>query len=702
MKHKSHTIEYGKHELTFETGVMAKQATGSVLVSLDDTVVLATVTADSNNTLDQNFLPLSVFYQEKTYAAGKIPGGYFRREGRPTEKEILTSRLIDRPMRPLFPKGFFNEVQIICNVLSLNLEMDADVVAMIAASAACTLAGMPTTSIMGACRVGLVDGENVLCPTKTQLATSTLDLVMAGTQSAVLMVESDAHELSEKQMLSSLEFGFEHIKKLTQEIDSFAKEVGVTPFEWTPPESSPDLYARVKKEYGSRVTSAYSITDKSKRKLELRSINEEAQSALVDEDATSENTVSSKHLADAFYDLEHDIVREKLLKEKSRIDGRKTDEVRELDIRVGVLPRTHGSALFTRGETQALVVSTLGTEQDAQRIDSLEGDQKDRFMLHYNFPPFSTGEVKRMMGPGRREIGHGKLAKRALHAVMPPVEKCPYTVRVVSEIMESNGSSSMATVCGASLSLLDAGITLKAPVAGIAMGLVKEGDDFVVLSDILGDEDHIGDMDFKVAGTEEGITALQMDIKIDGITFDIIDQALDQAKAGRLHILSHMNKVLSSPRTDVSEFAPRFITFKVNPDKIRDVIGKGGVTIRAITEQTGANINIEDDGTLTIASVDKKAGEDAKKKIMAIASDLEVGKLYTGTIAKIMEYGAFVTVVPGKDGLVHISQISEERVEDITTILKAGDQVNVKVLEIDKQGRVRLSMKGISQEPIVE
>ena len=694
---KSITIPYGSHQVTLETGECARQANASVLVSVDGTCVLSTVVAKATPLESVSFLPMSVHYQERTYAAGKIPGGYFKREGKPTEKEVLTSRLIDRPIRPLFPEGFAHEVQVISTVVSLNPEVDPDIVALIGSAAACALSGLPLAARLAAARVGLIDGDYVLNPTKTQLQSSSLDLIIAGSDQAIMMVESQVGELSEQQMLDALQFGHNNIKQFIAALTPFIEENKQESFAWTPP-ALPDkeLLDAVHAFCKDKITEAYAITQKQERVQKLRMVAEETvEHITASYQSKEEEAPTAGAIKTIISDYEYDHVRQMVIKTKKRIDGRALDEVRPITAKVSYLPRTHGSALFTRGDTQALVATTLGTDHDSQLIDALEGDYRDKFMLHYNFPPFSTGEVGRMIGPGRREIGHGKLAKRALMAVMPDPDSCPYTIRVVSDILESNGSSSMASVCGASLSLLDAGVELRAPVAGIAMGLVKEESDYSILSDILGDEDHLGDMDFKVAGTQEGITALQMDIKINGITVEIMEQALAQAKAGRLHILEIMNAELDKPRTDVSEFAPRFITLKINPDKIRDIIGKGGVTIRSITEETGVDIKVEDDGTVKIASVDKVAGEAAKKRIEDIAADLEVGKVYSGTVARIMEYGAFVTVVPGKDGLVHISQVSEERIENLNDVLSAGDKVNVRVLEIDKQGRVRLTMRDV-------
>ncbi|MDI9347182.1 MAG: polyribonucleotide nucleotidyltransferase [Methylacidiphilales bacterium] len=697
MKKHSFSIQIGNRQAKIEIGEMARQATASALVNIDDTVVLATIVANHHVSSEQNFLPLSVHYQERAYAGGKIPGGYFRRESKPSEKEVLTSRLIDRPIRPLFPEGFYNEVQIICNVVSLNPEIDPDIVAMLASSVVCSISGLPISALLGAVRVGYIEGGFVVNPTRTELLKSKLDLVVAGTKDAILMVESQVKELSEKEMIEALLFAHSEINSFVRALESAISPVEIPLFSWNKSDEPQELCNAVESISMDKIVAAYALLDKQERQKKLAQLRLETVAAIQLQNFSF--PVSNQQILTIISNLEYTYIRSKALTDKIRIDGRKLDEIRPISIRVGLLPRVHGSALFTRGETQALVATTLGTEHDAQSIDALEGQIKDRFLLHYNFPPFSTGEIGKMMGPGRREIGHGKLAKRALAAVMPDPDSCPYTVRVVSDILESNGSSSMATVCGATLSLLDAGVTITSPVAGIAMGLIKEGDSFAVLSDILGDEDHLGDMDFKVAGTEQGITALQMDIKINGITFEILSAALEQARKGRIHILNIMNSSISKPREDVSEYAPRFITIKINPDKIRDIIGKGGVTIRSITEETGVDINVEDNGTVHIASVDKIAGEEAKRRILAIASDLEVGKVYDGTVARIMEYGAFVSVVPGKDGLVHISQVSEERIENLNDVLKTGDKVKVKVLEIDKQGRVRLSMRDVTENP---
>jgi polyribonucleotide nucleotidyltransferase len=692
-------FQFGENKVILETGKIARQANGAVMVYMGDTVVLVTCVAKKEAVPGRDFFPLTVDYQEKTYAAGKIPGGFFKREGRPSEKETLTCRLIDRPLRPLFPKDFTNEVQIIATVLSLDPDVDPDIPAMLGASAAVAISGVPFKGPIAAARVGYKDGNYILNPTFTQTRESDLDLVVAGTRTSVLMVESEAKQLSEEVMLGAVMFGHEQFQVAIEAIDAMAKEAG-TKWDWQPSAKDETLKTEIESRCADLLREAYSITDKLSRKERISEIHSEVVQALT-ESAKSENTEprwSESEIKSAIEALESRIVRSSVLAGESRIDGRDVKTIRPITIEIGVLPRTHGSALFTRGETQALVVTSLGTQRDAQIIDAIEGERKEPFMLHYNFPPFCVGETGRVGTPKRREIGHGRLAKRGIVGVMPKLEDYPYTIRVVSEITESNGSSSMASVCGTSLSLMDAGVSITAPVAGIAMGLIKEGDKFVVLSDIMGDEDHLGDMDFKVAGTSNGITALQMDIKIDGITKEIMDVALGQAKEGRMHILGKMNEVISTPRGEMSEFAPRITTIKIHPDKIRDVIGKGGATIRAITEETGATIDIDDDGTIKIAAVDKTAGEAARKRIEQITADIEVGKIYEGRVAKLMDFGAFVNILPGKDGLVHISQISEERVENVSDKLSEGEMVKVKVLEIDKQGRVRLSMKAVINE----
>ncbi|GAB6039591.1 polyribonucleotide nucleotidyltransferase [Endothiovibrio diazotrophicus] len=688
------SFSYGGHTVTIETGEIARQASGAVMVDMDDTVVMATVVGMKEAQEGRDFFPLTVDYQEKTYAAGKIPGGFFRREGRPSEKEILTSRLIDRPVRPLFPKGFTNEVQIILTVMSLNPEIDPDIPSMIGTSAALAISGLPFNGPIGAARVGYKDGEYLLNPTMSETEASDLDLVVAGTEDAVLMVESEAKLLSEEVMLGAVMFGHEHSKVVIKAIRELKAEVGKPDWEWTAPVKDEALAAAVSDAAEADLGEAYRIKDKLERQERVSAVRHATIDKLC---AGDEAPWSEEQVRSAFSGLEKKIVRGRILNGEPRIDGRPLDAVRDIFIRTGVLPRTHGSALFTRGETQALVVTTLGTGRDAQIIDALEGERKEPFMLHYNFPPFCVGETGRVGSPKRREIGHGRLAKRGVHAVMPTLDDFPYALRVVSEITESNGSSSMASVCGTILSLMDAGVPIKTPVAGIAMGLVKEGDQFAVLSDIMGDEDHLGDMDFKVAGSESGITALQMDIKIQGITKEIMEKALAQAKGGRLHILSKMVEAIPAPREEMSEYAPRIDTIKIDPDKIRDVIGKGGVTIRAIQEETGATIDITDDGTVKIASADKAASDEARRRIELITAEVEVGKVYEGKVARLMDFGAFVTILPGKDGLVHISQISEERVERVSDKLSEGDVIKVKVLEVDRQGRIRLSMKAVAE-----
>jgi polyribonucleotide nucleotidyltransferase len=689
-------VQFGDHTVTIETGEIARQASGAVMVSMGDTAVFVTCVARKEADAGRDFFPLTVNYQERTYSAGKIPGGFFKREGRPTEKETLTSRLIDRPLRPLFPKGFVNEVQVIATVMSLDPEIDPDIPAMIGASAAVSLSGVPFNGPIGCARVGYSDGQYLLNPSLSALQSSQLDLVVAGTENAVLMVESEAQELSEEVMLGAVMFGHEQMQTVISAIRELVAEAGTVAWDWAAAESNAALASAVAEAGESSLVTAYQISDKQERYAELSGIRATIVDKLCPEG--DETNFAIGDVKEAIGKLEKTIVRGRVLAGELRIDGRDTRTVRPITVRTGVLPRTHGSALFTRGETQAIVVTTLGTARDAQIIDAIEGERKEHFMLHYNFPPYCVGETGFVGSPKRREIGHGRLAKRGVAAVMPSVEEFPYSIRVVSEITESNGSSSMASVCGSSLSLMDAGVPLKAPVAGIAMGLIKDGDQFAVLSDILGDEDHLGDMDFKVAGTSNGVTALQMDIKIDGITSEIMKQALSQATEGRLFILGEMNKVISNARGEMSQFAPRYITIKIHPDKIRDVIGKGGATIRSITEQTGASVDIEDDGSIKIASVDRAAGEQALKLIEQITADVEVGVVYEGKVAKLMDFGAFVTILPGKDGLVHISQISDERVENVSDKLSEGDIVKVKVLEIDKQGRIRLSMKAVDAD----
>ena len=686
------TFQYGTHAVTLETGEIARQADGAVLVNMGDTVVLVTVVAAKTPMEGRDFFPLTVDYQEKTYAAGRIPGGFFRREGRPSEKEILTSRLMDRPLRPLFPKGFNHETQIIATVKSLNPAVDPEIPALLGASAAVAISGLPFNGPVGAARVGYKDGQYILNPRTGLTEESDLDLVVAGTGHAVLMVESEANELPEEVMLGAVLFGHEQMQVAIQTIRELAAEVGKPAWEWTAPEADTELATQIEAACGQALGDAYLIKDKMERLGALSQIRKDVVAALGGGD---EPRWGEMEIKGAIEKLEKKIVRGRILAGEPRIDGRDTSTVRPIAIRTGVLPRTHGSALFTRGETQALVVTTLGTERDSQIIDALEGERREHFMLHYNFPPFCVGETGRVGSPKRREIGHGRLAKRGVLAAMPGIDKFPYSIRVVSEITESNGSSSMASVCGTSLSLMDAGVPIKAPVAGVAMGLIKEAERFAVLTDIMGDEDHLGDMDFKVAGTEKGINALQMDIKIEGITKEIMEAALAQACDGRLHILGEMNKVIGTHRTEMSEHAPRIIEFKINPEKIRDVIGKGGATIRSITEETGATVDVSDNGSIKIFSVDRAAGEEAKRRIEQITADVEVGTIYEGRVARLMDFGAFVTILPGRDGLVHISQISDERVEKVSDKLAEGDVVKVKVLEVDKQGRIRLSMKAV-------
>jgi len=698
------SFQYGDHTVTIETGELARQADGAVLVTMSETVVLVTAVGLKKATPGRDFFPLTVNYQEKTYAAGRIPGGFFKREGRPTEKETLTSRLIDRPIRPLFPEGFINDVQVVASVLSVNSEVDPDIASLLGASAALAISGMPFMGPIGAARVGYIGGKYVLNPTATQLAESKLDLVVAGTAEGVLMVESEADGLNEEVMLGAVTFGHEQMQTAIKAINELVAEAGKPKWSWVAPAELTELKSAVSAFAEARLVDAYALTEKQQRYAKINEIKTATVEALTKGEepkftAAQTGGEALKFTADQikgeFFNLEYRLVRQRILDGHLRIDGRDTKTVRPIQIRTGVLARTHGSALFTRGETQALVVTTLGTGRDAQIIDGLTGERKEPFMLHYNFPPFSVGETGMMGSPKRREIGHGNLAKRGVKAVMPGVEKFPYVIRVVSEILESNGSSSMASVCGSSLALMDAGVPIKAPVAGVAMGLVKEGARFQVLTDILGDEDHLGDMDFKVAGTKDGITALQMDIKITSITREIMKVALDQAKSGRLHILDEMNKVLSKPRENMSEWAPTIITLKIDPEKIRDVIGKGGAVIRQITEETGTSIDIENDGTVKIASVQGAAGREAQRRIELITADIEVGRVYEGKVARLMDFGAFVTILPGRDGLVHISQISEERVERVGDKLKEGDVVRVKVLEVDRQGRVRLSMRNV-------
>ena len=688
------SFRYGSEDFRLETGEIARQATGSVLASYGDTSILVTVVHRKSD-VPRDFFPLTVDFEERTYAAGRIPGGFFKREGRPSELAILTCRLIDRPIRPLFPKGYTDEVQIIATVMSIDPEISPDVVAMIGASAALGLSGIPFQGPIAAARVGFIDGEYVLNPGNTDIKErSQLDLVVAGTEKAVLMVESEAKVLSEEQMLGAVMFGHEQQQAAINAINELVAEAGTTPEAWQAPQEDTELKARIEQLCSAAINEAYNIPEKLERQERLAEVRARAVEELSTEGSTNSELDAIKSGLKA---IEKNTVRSRVLEGQPRIDGRDTETVRPIDIRLGVLPRTHGSALFTRGETQAIVTATLGTERDSQIIDALAGEFRDRFMLHYNFPPFCVGETGRVGSPKRREIGHGKLAKRGLAAVMPDMEEFPYVIRIVSEITESNGSSSMATVCGSSLALMDAGVQTTAPVAGVAMGLIKEGDQYAVLTDILGDEDHLGDMDFKVAGTPAGVTALQMDIKIDGITREIMETALAQARRARIHILGEMEKAISAPREEMSEHAPRIITIKVPTDKIRDVIGKGGATIRSICEETGTQIDIDDDGTVKIASVDNAMGQEAKRRVEEITADVEVGKIYEGKVVKLMDFGAFVNILPGRDGLVHISQISQERVENVSDVLKEGDVVRVKVLEVDKQGRIRLSIKALDE-----
>ena len=688
------TFQYGAHSVTIETGRMARQADGSALVSMGDTVVLVTAVGNRNDDGGKDFFPLTVNYVEKTYAAGRIPGGFFKREGRPSEKETLTSRLIDRPIRPLFPEGFRNEVQVVATVLSLDPEIDSDIPAMLGASAALALSGIPFGGPIGGARVGYRDGAYVLNPTGKELQESLLDLVVAGTADAVLMVESEAKMLSEEAMLGAVVFGHEQMQVAIKAINELVAEAGKPAWDWKAAEEDGELAAAVAKLAEADLGEAYKITEKQQRYGRVGEIKQAVVAALAGGDAPK---YDAKKVAVALGTLEYNLVRRRVLAGDRRIDGRDMQTVRPITVQTGVLPRTHGSALFTRGETQALVTTTLGTGRDAQIIDALAGERREPFMLHYNFPPFSVGETGFMGSPKRREIGHGNLARRGVSAVMPDMTQFPYVIRVVSEVLESNGSSSMASVCGTSLALMDAGVPIKAPVAGVAMGLVLEGDRYQVLTDILGDEDHLGDMDFKVAGTSDGVTALQMDIKIEGITPEIMRVALEQALEARLHILGEMAKVISAPRAQMSEWAPTIITMKIDPEKIREVIGKGGAVIRAITEETGTTIDIENDGTVKIASVNGTAGREAQRRIELITSDVEVGHIYEGKVVRLMDFGAFVQILPGKDGLVHISQISDERVERVSDKLKEGDTVRVKVLEVDRQGRVRLSMRNVDE-----
>ncbi|ANP75702.1 polyribonucleotide nucleotidyltransferase [Vibrio sp. 10N.222.51.C8] len=689
------SFQYGNHTVTLETGVIARQATAAVMATMDDTSVFVSVVAKKEAVAGQDFFPLTVNYQERTYAAGKIPGGFFKREGRPSEGETLTARLIDRPIRPLFPSAFKNEVQVIATVVSINPDVNPDMITMIATSAALAISGAPFNGPIGAARVGHIDGELVLNPSNTELENSKLDLVVSGTEGAVLMVESEADNLSEEEMLSAVVYGHDQQQVVIKAINEFAAEVATPSWNWEAPAVNTELKAQVAELAETRLSDAYQITEKMARYEQVGVIKNDVVEALIAQD----ENLDEREIRGMLGSLEKNVVRSRIIAGNPRIDGREKDMVRALDVRTGVLPRTHGSSLFTRGETQALVTATLGTQRDAQIIDSLMGEKKDNFLLHYNFPPYCVGETGFVGSPKRREIGHGKLAKRGIQAVMPSVEEFPYTVRVVSEITESNGSSSMASVCGTSLALMDAGVPIKASVAGIAMGLVKEGDDFVVLSDILGDEDHLGDMDFKVAGTNAGITALQMDIKIEGITKEIMQIALNQAQGARKHILSVMDEAISGAREDISEFAPRIHTMKISSDKIKDVIGKGGAVIRALCEETGTTIEIEDDGTIKIAATEGAAAKEAIRRIEEITAEVEVGRIYQGKVARLADFGAFVTILPGKDGLVHISQIADKRVEKVSDYLTEGQEVPVKVLEIDRQGRVRLSMKEAVETP---
>lgn len=685
-------FKYGQHTVTLETGAIARQATAAVMASMDDTSVFVTVVAKKDVKEGQDFFPLTVNYQERTYAAGRIPGGFFKREGRPSEGETLVARLIDRPIRPLFPEGFFNEIQIVATVVSVNPQISPDLVAMIGASAALTLSGVPFNGPIGAARVGFIDGQFVLNPITNEQKQSRLDLVVAGTDKAVLMVESEADILTEEQMLAAVVFGHQQQQVVIEAIKEFAQEVGKPRWDWQPPAPDTALIDKVKALAESRLGDAYRITEKQARYEQIDAIKADVVSQLTAED----ETLSEGKIVDILTALESEIVRSRILNGEPRIDGRTVDTVRALDICTGVLPRTHGSAIFTRGETQALAVATLGTERDAQIIDELTGEKTDHFLFHYNFPPYSVGETGMIGSPKRREIGHGRLAKRGVAAVMPTLSEFPYVVRVVSEITESNGSSSMASVCGASLALMDAGVPIKAAVAGIAMGLVKEDEKFVVLSDILGDEDHLGDMDFKVAGTREGVTALQMDIKIEGITPEIMQIALNQAKGARMHILGVMEQAIPAPRAEISDFAPRIHTMKIDPKKIKDVIGKGGAVIRALTEETGTSIDIDDDGTVKIAAVDNNAVKEVMARIEDITAEVEAGAIYQGKVTRLADFGAFVSLVGNKEGLVHISQIADERVEKVSDYLSVGQEVSVKVVEIDRQGRIRLTMKDIA------
>ncbi len=692
-------FQYGQHKVVLETGEIARQAGGAVLVNVEDTIVLATVVAAKSAKPGQDFFPLTVDYIEKTYAAGKIPGGFFKREGRPSEKETLTSRLIDRPLRPLFPDGFYNEVQVVCTVVSLNPEIDPDIAALIGASAAMAISGVPFNGPIGAARVGYIDGQYVLNPTATQLKSSKMDLVVAGTESAVLMVESEAQQLSEEVMLGGVVFGHDQGKIAIAAINRLVEKAGKPEWDWKPAEKDEAMIGRIKALAEAPLKEAYGMRNKQERSQKLKTIYADIEAKIAEEAAASGKSLDANLVAETLFGIEANVVRSQILNGEPRIDGRDTRTVRPIEIRTGVLPRTHGTALFTRGETQALVVATLGTNRDEQIIDALAGEYRERFMLHYNMPPYATGECGRVGTPKRREIGHGRLAKRALVAVLPSPEEFAYSMRVVSEITESNGSSSMASVCGGCLALMDAGVPLKAHVAGIAMGLIKDGGRFAVLTDILGDEDHLGDMDFKVAGTENGVTALQMDIKIQGITKEIMQVALAQALEARLHILGKMKAALDHAREELSEFAPRLYTMKINPERIRDVIGKGGATIRAITEETGTQIDIQEDGSITVAATTGDAARAAIKRIEELTAEVEVGKTYDGTVLRLLEFGAIVSILPGKDGLLHISQIANERVNQVSDYLKEGQSIRVKVLEADDKGRLRLSMKALLEAP---
>lgn len=687
-------FQFGQSTVTLETGRIARQATGAVLVTMDDVSVLVTVVGAKSPAEGRDFFPLSVHYQEKTYAAGRIPGGFFKREGRPSEKETLTSRLIDRPIRPLFPEGFMNEVQVVCTVVSTNKKSDPDIAAMIGTSAALAISGIPFAGPIGAARVGFhPEIGYILNPTYEQLQSSSLDMVVAGTEDAVLMVESEADELTEDQMLGAVLFAHDEFQAVIRAVKELAAEAGKPAWDWKAPAENTVLVNAIKAELGEAISQAYTITIKQDRYNRLGELRDQAVALFAGEE---EGKFPASEVKDVFGLLEYRTVRENIVNGKPRIDGRDTRTVRPLRIEVGVLGKTHGSALFTRGETQALVVATLGTARDAQLLDTLEGERKDAFMLHYNFPPFSVGECGRMGSPGRREIGHGRLARRGVAAMLPTQDEFPYTIHVVSEITESNGSSSMASVCGASLALMDAGVPVKAPVAGIAMGLVKEGEKFAVLTDILGDEDHLGDMDFKVAGTDKGVTALQMDIKINGITEEIMEIALGQALEARLNILGQMNQVIAKPRAELSENAPTMLQMKIDSDKIRDVIGKGGATIRGICEETKASIDIEDDGSVKIYGETKEAAEAAKLRVLAITAEAEIGKIYVGKVERIVDFGAFVNILPGKDGLVHISQISDKRIDKVTDVLQEGQEVKVLVLDVDNRGRIKLSIKDVA------